>query len=359
MAAALYLASVYGIRALAGGVVIGSALSIAVQWRILWQHRRFFRLGVDFRQPLFRGVLRLAFPLLIGMAGAKLDDIVDRIFASRLPAGSISGLTYAMRLIDFPREILVFAFATVLFPYFSRLVSQGSSQEYADRLIDSLRIAFFVLFPISIGLALLGEPIVRLVFERGAFGEQSVRSTVPALLLYTPTLWALGLTSTMIAGFVAIKDTRTPVVAGFARLGVKIALVFAFIGAFQNAGIALATSISHVLKLVLFLFVLPAWVRAGRYGRLFRGLLGAVAASTVMAGALLLLAPLGERLGPGSTILLRLGTVGGMAGAGLVVYLAAAWVFARRELAETLRVARQGVSTILSGAARRDMPDGD
>lgn len=347
IAAAVLLAERFGIRGLAYGMLVGSVASVAIQWRVVWLHRADVKLGFDLKHPMFIGVVRLAFPLLIGMAGAKLDVVIDRIFASMLSEGSISGLSYALRLIDLPREIIVFGLATVLFPLFSRMVAKGRMDEFADRLIDSLRISFFLLLPVSIGLALLGEPFVRLVFQRGAFGEQSVRFTVSALLLYTPTVWALGLTAAMISGFVAMKDTKTPVIAGFLRLGVKVALVFAFIRAFEHSGIALATSISHVFKLVLFLAMLPAHVRRGRYAAMFRGFAGTAGAAAIMGVALYLLIPVLAPIGRAGTLAGRAGFVLAAAAVATGVYAAASRVLARRELAETLSAMTQGVKSIL------------
>ena len=359
IAAAVFLTAAFGIRGLAYGAVAGSVAGILIQSPILWRHRADFRLGFNLRHPLFVGVLRLALPLFIGMAGAKLDDVVDRVFASGLAEGSISGLSYALRLLDIPREILVVGFSTVLFPYFSRLVAGGHMEDFSDKLISSLRVVFFLLFPASIAIALLGEPFVRVVFERGAFDEESVRFTVSALLLYTPTLWALGLTSAMISGFVAMKNTKSPVIAGFARLGVKVALIFTFIGTLQHAGIALATSISHVFKLALFFIMLPPVVRRGRYGGMFRSFGGTVLATAVMGAFLYYLGPPMLQAAYGDSVLSRVAGLAGPVLGGLAVYCGASMLLSRRELGETLRAVRQGFGHILRravGASRG--PDG-
>jgi putative peptidoglycan lipid II flippase len=346
MGAAFFLTDRFGVMGLAFGVLAGSVVSLLIKWQIVWRHRSELTLGFDLKHPMFLGVLKLATPLLIGMAGAKLDVIVDRVFASQLAAGSISGLSYALQLIEIPREIIVFGLSTVLFPFFSRMVAKGQFGEFSDRLVDSMRISFYLLFPISVALAMLGEPFVRLVFQRGAFGEQSVQFTTSALLLYTPTVWALGITAAMISGFVAMKDTKTPVIAGFIRLGVKVSLAFVFVRIFQHAGLALATSISHVFKLVLFLFLLPAEVRRGRYGVLFRGFVGTAAATAVMAGVLYFLIPL-LRQGVLPSFGVRAAFLAGMAGAGTAAFVGASYVFARRELVQTLSAVRQGLGTIL------------
>jgi len=347
IAAALFLTATHGIRGLAYGVVLGSVANAAVLWPAIWRLRRSIRVRIDFTHPLFKSVMLLALPLLIGMAGAKLDDVIDRIFASRLAEGSISSLAYALRLIELPKEILVGAFSVVLFPLFSRLAAKGKYDELGDKLIDSMRLAFFVLLPVSVGMALLGEPFVRLVFQRGAFGEQSVQYTASAMLLYTPTIWALGLTSIMAAGFIAMKNTKTPVIAGFIRLAFKIGLVFALIGTYKLSGIALATSVSHVFKLGIFLLVLPPVLRRGRYGRLFRAFGGTALSTAIMAGVLYLVTrglagmPVAESLGA------RVAVLGGAALVGTAIYVGAARLFARTELTETLQAIRDGVGDVL------------
>lgn len=350
---AVFLTGAYGVRGLAYGAVAGSVAGLMIQMPYFWRRRDKVHLGFDLRHPMFVGVLRLALPLFIGMAGAKLDDVIDRVFASMLSEGSISGLSYAMRLIDLPREIVVVGFSTVLFPFFSRVIARGRMDDFSDRLIAALRMVFFVLFPISLILALLGEPFVRLVFQRGAFDEQSVAFTTSALLLYTPTLWALGLTSAMISGFVAMKDTKTPVIAGFIRLGLKVGLIFALIGNFEHAGIALATSVSHVFKLVLFLWMLPAHVRKGRYGKLFRGFGGAAASAGIMGVFLYFAGPAFAHVIVRDTLVSRVTALGMPALAAACVYVAASWFLARSELLETWDVVKDGVRTMLGRAGRR------
>jgi putative peptidoglycan lipid II flippase len=345
--AALTLTATHGIKGLAYGVVMGSVAHAAVMWPAVWRLRRNLRLRVDFSNPMFRGVMRLALPLIIGMAGAKLDDVIDRIFASRLAAGSISGLAYALRLIELPKEILVGAFSIVLFPLFSRLAAREQYDELGDKLITSMRLAFFVLLPVSVAMAMLGEPFVRLIFERGAFGEESVSFTVSALLLYTPTIWALGLTSIMAAGFIAMKNTKTPVIVGFVRLGFKIALVFALIGAYKHSGIALATSVSHVFKLGVFLLVLPPVIRRGRYRTLFRAFGGTALATAVMAAALFLFARGLLWIDVPDSLAARGGMLGAAAVVGVLVYATAARFFARNELREAVRAAKDGFREVV------------
>lgn len=128
--AALFLTATHGIRGLAYGVVLGSVAQAAVLWPAIWRLRRSIRPRIDFTHPMSRNVMRLALPLLIGMAGAKFDDVIDRIFASGLAEGSISGLAYALRLIELPKEILVGAFSVVLFPLFSRLAAKGHTTSW-------------------------------------------------------------------------------------------------------------------------------------------------------------------------------------------------------------------------------------
>lgn len=351
--AALTLAVRYGIRGLAWGVLAASVVHFFVLLPLLLRNIRRLTFRVDFRHPMLTGILRLALPLLIGMAGAKLDDVIDRLFASMLAEGSISGLAYALRLIEIPKEVLVLGFSTVLFPLYARLAAKERFAELGSKLASSMSMGFFVLLPVSVAMALLAEPFVRLVFERGEFDERSVRFTVQALLFYTPTVWALGLTSILTAGYVAIRDTKTPVIIGFVRLGVKVTLVYVLIGALQHAGVALATSLSHVLKIVLLLIFVPPHLKRGRYGSMLRGFAGAAVATAIMGGAIYLVLPFADRIALGVEGWPRALALLAVALVGAGVYVGAAWIFARRELKETARTVREGMSEIRFRAVRR------
>ncbi len=346
IAAAIFLTARFGILGLAWGVVAGSAAMFFVQLPAVIRRAKGFAVRVDFRDPMFLGVVRLAMPLFIGMAGAKLDDVIDRIFASMLAEGSISGLSYALRLIELPREVLIVGFSTVLFPFFATMAARGEIEELGARLMRAIRIAFYVLLPVSVGMALLGEPFVRLIFQRGAFDERSVAFTTSALLLYTPTIWALGISSIMTVAFVSLKDTRRPVIAGFARLGVKIGLAWVLIGVFEHAGVALATSVSHIFKLVLFFLLLPRELREGRYKRLFKSFGGTAAATAIMGVGLFYVARGGMGIEQSDSLLLRIAGLVGMGASGVLLYWLASLVVARAELRSTLTAMRQGARDI-------------
>jgi putative peptidoglycan lipid II flippase len=351
--AAVFLASRYGIRGLALGILAGSVVHFIILTPMLVRnaHRMLFR--IDFRHPMLLAILRLALPLFIGMAGAKLDDVIDRMFASLLAEGSISGLAYALRLIEIPKEVLILGFSTVLFPLYARLAAKKRFDELGDKLTTSMSIGFFVLLPISVAMALLAEPVVRLIFQRGEFDERSVAFTVRALLYYTPTVWALGLTSILTSGYVALRDTKTPVITGFVRLGLKVTLVYLLIGPLDHAGVALATSLSHILKIILLLIFVPRRIREGRYGKMLKGFAGAAVATAIMGVVIHFSLPYASRLAlgvegwPRALALIAVGLLGTM------VYVGAAWVFARSELRATIRTIRDGAGEIRFRAARR------
>ncbi len=351
--AAVFLTTTHGIHGLAYGILVGSIAHALILLPSVARRAKGFTLRIDFRHPMFLGVMRLALPLFIGMAGAKLDDVVDRIFASMLAEGSISGLSYALRLIELPKEILIVGFSTVLFPFFSTMAARGQIDELADKLMAAMRIAFFILLPVSIGMALLGQPFVRLLFQRGAFDDESMKFTVSALLFYTPTIWALGISSIMTSAFVAMKDTKRPVIAGFLRLGIKVGLVFIFMRIFESAGVALSTSVSHVFKLVLFFFLLPKQLRIGRYPALFRSFLSTILTTVVMAVVLYLLSPVVISIGQGGAIARQLGALGGMGAVGVGVYWAVARILAPNELSETLKASSSGIGGIIKRARRK------
>jgi putative peptidoglycan lipid II flippase len=150
---------------------------------------------------------------------------------------------------------------------------------------------FWFIFPISIGIALLHEPLVRIVYQRGAFSEESVKLTSQAVLYYAIGLSGYSFSNVLSYGFYSVRDTKTPVVIGLVRLGVKILLSFALVGSMSHAGLALAESLSFLLKAALLLFYLPKELRQTEYQKTFQSLGVTIIITAAMAAVVFLTLP--------------------------------------------------------------------
>lgn len=286
------LTPVLGIYALVMGAVVGAATQVIVQLPILWKNRSYYRVGLELKNPALHRLVQVSFPLLIGTGSAELSRISDRIFASILPIGSLSALAYGHRLTYATFfQLFVGSLTTVLFPSFSRSVRLDNYADLERKLSRSLRLLFWFIFPISIGIALLHEPLVRIVYQRGAFSEESVKLTSQAVLYYAIGLSGYSFSNVLSYGFYSVRDTKTPVVIGLVRLGVKILLSFALVGSMSHAGLALAESLSFLLKAALLLFYLPKELRQTEYQKTFQSLGVTIIITAAMAAVVFLTLP--------------------------------------------------------------------
>jgi len=249
---------------LAVGVLIGGFLQLLLQVPVMIRKGiRFWQKAAMFHPALSR-VGRLMLPMVFGAAVYQINILVDTLLATLLPQGSVSYLYYADRLVEFPLGIFGIATATAVLPSLSR---QAAAREY-----DALQTTFayavnlvaFITIPAMVGLIVLREPIVALLFQRGEFNAATVRMTAYALLFYAVGLWAFSAVRVVVSTFYALQDTRTPVKTAVAALLLNIVGSVVLMQWLRHGGIALATSLASMLNLTLLLIALRR--RLGRLG---------------------------------------------------------------------------------------------
>lgn len=331
-----------GVYALAIGTVAGAVAQTLVQLPILWRNRAYYLPRVNLKDPIIRRMAWLSLPLLVGTGGAEVDRITDRVFASLLPAGSLSALAYGHRLTyAMFFQLFVASLTTVLFPYFSRSADADHYANLSQKLFKSLRVLFWIAFPLSIGLALLHEPLVRLIYQRGAFTEHSVVITGQAVFYYALGLSMYSVSYVLTYAFYSIQDTKTPVLIGLVRVGVKILLSFALIGSLAHAGLALADSLSFVLKTILLLAFLPKALKQAEYWTMLQSFAFTIAITAGMGAVLFLALPYFETVFAAGASVAAIST--GLAAAiilGSSVYLLSSILCQRPEVRDVYQLVR-------------------
>ncbi len=239
------------VYALAGGVLVGGALQLALQVPVL------LKSGVSpwARAPLYhpglkRVVLRML-PAMLGAAVYQINIVIGNMLASLLPEGAISYLYYADRLVQFPLGLFGIATATAVLPSLSKQAARGQNRQLADTFAYAMRLISFVTLPAMAGLIVLREPIIMLIFKRGAFGLESVRLTASALLYYSVGLWAFSAVRIVVSVFYAFQDTATPVKIAVTSIGFNLVAAVVLMGPLGHGGLALATSMASMVNLVL------------------------------------------------------------------------------------------------------------
>jgi putative peptidoglycan lipid II flippase len=192
-------------------------------------------------------------PGLIGTAVYQINVFIDTIFASFLPGGSVSYLFYADRLMEFPLGIFAIAIGMASLPSLSGLASQGKMHELKETLSFTFRLVSFISIPAMVGLISLKTPIINLLFQRGVFDYAATEMTAKALLFYSVGLWAIAGARIVAPAFYSLQDTRTPLKIGIICLMANVVFIaiFIFFTHLKHAGLALATSLSSTLNLIL------------------------------------------------------------------------------------------------------------
>lgn len=241
---------------LAVGVVIGGALQLALQVPVLVRHEVRFWRPAHLDGGLLGRFGRSAVPVMLGGAAYQVNVLLGTLMASYLAAGSVSFLFYADRLVQLPLGIFAVPAVTVLMPELSRQAAELRLEAMKQTLRQSLKLVWFVTLPAMVGLIVLREPIVAILFERGAFGSDSTRLTAQALLWYGTGLWAYAALRILLAVLFALQDSRRPLQAAGVSVMVNLGAGVVLMSIMGHGGIALAASLAAAVNVVILAIVL-------------------------------------------------------------------------------------------------------
>lgn len=227
-------------------------------------------------------VLAMLGPRLFGQAVWQINLIAVASFASLLGAGAVAANGYALQLMMLPHGLLALSVGTVIFPQLARLHADGDHTALQQQAVQALRGVLFVALPASALLAGLATPVVRLLFERGAFDSASTALTSSALIFYMLGLAAFTASEIVVRTFYAMQDTRTPVAVGCVAVLVNLALGLLLVrSGYGLPGLAYAFSVANLIEMVLLLVAL--FQRIGDPGRDFWGSLAYMSLSALVA----------------------------------------------------------------------------
>jgi len=327
------------VLSLAMGVVVGGVAQLLMQLPYLKAKGVPFKPAWDIKNPALRRMLRLMIPAIFGAAVYQVAVLMDTILASFLPSGTVSYLYYADRLIQFPLGIFAIAVSTAILPSLSRQAADGDKKALLSTMGYGLRLILFITVPAMVGLLVLAKPLVVFLFMRGEFTLEMAGETAGAVMGLGAGLWAIAGVRAVVQSFYALKDIRTPVAVAALCLVIKLVVSLALMGPLKQTGLALATSASGVVNLLLLLWLLRK--RVGLLGgrRLFKSGLGTCTAAVVM-GALVALVAYGPDWGDPNGALWRWARPMAALGVGTASYFAAAKLMHLAELGELWQVFR-------------------
>ncbi len=338
--------------AVGGAVVLAGVLQVA--W-CAWSVRTEVRWTRDIAPARAAGMqmVRKMGPVIIGLGALQLSSLIDAMIAGLplaigdtltlgartitypLDEASASVLFFAQRLYQFPLGVFGIAIATAVFPALARSASDAG--DFAQTIRHGVRASLFISIPATIGLILVRDPLIGVIYLGGDFTPEDARRVSRVLIGYAPAVWAYSLTHVLTRAFYAAGRTGEPMRTGLIAVGINLVLNVALIWSLGESGLAWATSIAAMAQTLLLMRLLRS--RLDLHALLDRDLVVSIASSLALAlamGALLLALQAVWAIGADSWggALLRLArdtTVGG------VFYLAGARLLARPEVGWLLK----------------------
>jgi putative peptidoglycan lipid II flippase len=310
---------------LAAGVLVAGLAQAAFQIPTLRREGYRYRWVSPWRDPTVREVIRKMLPASVGVAAFQINVLLTQLLAFGVHEPIVAAFNYAVRLMEFPQGVFGISLATYLLPALSGLAADKKYDEFRVTLRQGLDYLWFVNLLASVLLVVLAEPIIRLLFERGAFGLGSTKEVSVALACLAPGLVAFSSVNILARAFYALGDTKTPMRISVFCLGVNLLFAILLIQPYRAAGLGLANTATSFLNLGLLWYSLRRKLGRLELGQL-RHSLAAIIPAALLAGLLSWwLSGLWELHLGHQGLPLKLGSVFGPMLPAAVVYWGAAW----------------------------------
>jgi putative peptidoglycan lipid II flippase len=213
---------------------------------------------LDFKHPDVQQLIREIGPIVLGVAVNQIYFAVNRIFASGLAEGTISNINYANKLMMLPMGIFVSAVVSAIYPALSEFSLKKDRRGLAATMKTGLVSVMLVAVPAAVGLALLSEPIIQLLFEHGEFTHENTLATAWALVCFTLGLIPMAANMIITRVYYALDDVKTPVRIGMISIVLDVLLSLALfrVMAYGGGGLALSNSLAALLCFLMMYYYL-------------------------------------------------------------------------------------------------------
>jgi putative peptidoglycan lipid II flippase len=333
------------IMAVAVGALVGGVAQLALQWPLLRREGFSYAPFLNWRHEGLRRVLILMGPGTIGLAATQVNVFVNTVLATSEGTGAVSWLNYAFRLMYLPTALFGVSIATATIPAVSRHAARDDTAAVRSTLAEGLSLMLVMNVPATVGLIVLSQPIVRVIFERRAFLPSDTAATAAALQFYAVGLLGYSIVRIASPTFYALGDSRTPVQISIASVAVNAILNVGLVRVLGYRGLALGTSIAALFNAAGLLWLLHSRLDGLDDRRVLSSLARVTIASFVMGMATLAINDVLAAWIPGDAFLGQATRLFLTIVSALVVLGIAAHVLRIREFREALAVvAKRGGS---------------
>ena len=317
------------------GVVVGALVNFLVQIPALRRQGMRYYPIIDWHHPGVRRITALAIPIILSYSLNQVQVVVNSNLGSHLVPGSLTSVWYSYRLFQLPVGIFALAIAVAVFPTLNEHATHEKWNDFILTSSSAVRMVIFITLPVSVGMIVLRYPLIRVLFQHGAFSTSDTLATAIPLLYFAVGISAQSVIQILPRMFYALQDTWTPVIIGILAMIANVAFMFLLVKPLQSGGLAFATSLAAVFNMFALLYVLRKRLKQIDGWRMLWTSLQTLGASLLMGAVVWFWA---ERINPlvgsgtfGSILILITGT-----GLGALVFAGAAKVMHMEEFNQTL-----------------------
>lgn len=244
------------ISGFAVGVVIGALVNFLVQVPTLRRLGLRYYPIIDWRHPGVRRIAALSIPIILSYTLNQVQVVVNSNLGSHLVPGSLTSIWYSYRLFQLPVGIFALAIAVAVFPTLNEQAALKRWKDFIQTSSSAVRMVIFITLPISIGMIALRFPLIRVLFQHGAFSSKDTLATAIPLFYFAVGISAQSVIQILPRMFYALQDTWTPVTLGILSMIANVVFMFMLVKPLQSGGLAFATSLAAVFNMFLLLYVL-------------------------------------------------------------------------------------------------------
>ena len=273
------------ILGLAIGTLVGGGLQFAVQLPSLHRLGYVFHPDFHWRDAGVKAILRLMGPSVVAASTTQVNVLVNSVFASGLGDGPTFWLNIAFRLMQLPLGLVGVALGTVALPLLARMAAAGNMEAFRSELARSMRLGLLLTIPASIGLMVLAEPIISVLYQHHKFGAYETAKAAEALRFYAIGLCAYAALKVLVNAFYAVDKRKTPMVVSFSAVALNLILNWFFtlhLG-WGHRGLAFSTSCIATSNFLILYFLMRRHLGALESGAMVRMLAKLAVASAVLA----------------------------------------------------------------------------
>jgi putative peptidoglycan lipid II flippase len=285
----------FGVRAILGvavGTLIGGALQLLVQLPALRRAGYAYRPDLAWRDRGVRNILRLMGPSVIAASTTQVNVLVNSVFASELGDGPTFWLTVAFRLMQLPLGVFGVALGTVALPVLTRMAAAGNTPAFRSELARGMRLAFLMTIPASVGLMVLAEPIISVLYQHRRFGAFETAQAAAALRFYAIGLCGYAALKVLVNAFYALDRRKTPMLVSCIAVALNLLLNWIFTRelGWGHQGLAFSTACVATSNFLILYFLMRSHL-----GRLESRAMLALLRRVALASACLLAVAWGGR----------------------------------------------------------------